>query len=106
MHPGIAHRIINLEEHATGPLDTAAAIMNLDLIITVDTMVAHLAGALGKPVWLLLAFQADWRWMVERDDSPWYPTMRLFRQSRPGDWHEPMERIRRALVPLWTARVR
>lgn len=66
--------------------DTAALIDRLDLVVSVDTSVAHLTGALGKPVWLLLAFAADWRWLSERRDSPWYPTMRLYRQARPGDW--------------------
>ena len=66
--------------------DTAATIANLDLVITVDTMVAHLAGALGVPVWLMLHFAADWRWLLCRRDSPWYPTMRLFRQRRLGCW--------------------
>ncbi|MBD2069380.1 tetratricopeptide repeat protein [Leptolyngbya sp. FACHB-671] len=66
--------------------DTAAAMMQLDLIITVDTSVGHLAGALGRPVWVLLSFAADWRWMCDRSDSPWYPTLRLFRQPTPGDW--------------------
>jgi tetratricopeptide (TPR) repeat protein len=66
--------------------DTAAFIVNLDLIITVDTAVAHLSGALGKPVWTLLPAVPDWRWMLDRKDSPWYPTMRLFRQSLSGDW--------------------
>ena len=66
--------------------DTAALIAQLDLVITVDTAVAHLAGALGKPVWVLLAKVPDWRWMLERTDSPWYPTMRLFRQTVTGEW--------------------
>jgi hypothetical protein len=67
-------------------LDTAAAICNLDLVITCDTAVAHLAGGLGLPVWLALPQPAEWRWLTDRSDSPWYPTMRLFRQSRRGDW--------------------
>lgn len=66
--------------------DTAALVEHMDLIITVDTSVAHLAGAMGKPVWILLPFNPDWRWMLDRDDSPWYPTARLFRQSAFGDW--------------------
>ena len=66
--------------------DTAGLIAQLDLVVTVDTMVAHLAGALGIPVWLLLPFAPDWRWMLGRDDTPWYPGMRLFRQRTPGDW--------------------
>ena len=67
--------------------DTAALIVNLDLVISVDTAVAHLAGALGKPVWLLNRFDTEWRWLLDRDDSPWYPTLRQFRQPSPGDWN-------------------
>ena len=73
--------------------DTAAVIENLDLVISVDTAAAHLAGALGKPVWLLLPYVPEWRWMLERDDSPWYPTMRLFRQHSAGDWTGVVERV-------------
>jgi tetratricopeptide (TPR) repeat protein len=77
--------------------DTAAAIANMDLIISVDTSVAHVAGALGKPVWTLLPYLADWRWGVDRADSPWYPTMRLFRQLKLGEWSDVMERVAGAL---------
>jgi len=77
--------------------DTAALIANLDLVIAVDTAVAHLAGAMGKPVWTLLPYAADWRWMLERQDSPWYPTMRLFRQPYGGDWDSVITRVVEAL---------
>jgi hypothetical protein len=73
--------------------DTAALIHNLDLVITVDTAVAHLAGAIGKPTWLLLPYVPDWRWMLNRADSPWYPSMRLFRQTQRGDWSAPVQTI-------------
>ena len=73
-------------------MDTAAAMANLDLVIAVDTAPAHCAGALGLPVWMLLAPVPEWRWLLEREDSPWYPTMRLFRQKRLGDWTEVFER--------------
>jgi len=81
-------------------LDTAAVIEQLDLIICVDTAVAHLAGALGKPVWMLNRFESEWRWMLEREDSPWYPTMRIFRQSRSGDWDDVIARVASALKKL------
>jgi ADP-heptose:LPS heptosyltransferase len=73
--------------------DTAAVISLLDLVISVDTSVAHLAGTLGKPVWILLPFAPDFRWMLERDDSPWYPSAQLFRQPGPGDWDTVIKRI-------------
>jgi len=73
--------------------DTLAVVAELDLVVTVDTAVAHLAGALGKPVWILLAFDSDWRWLLGREDSPWYPSARLFRQRKPGDWAEIIERL-------------
>jgi tetratricopeptide (TPR) repeat protein len=80
--------------------DTAALIDGLDLVISVDTAVAHLAGALGKPVWLLNRFDTCWRWLLNRDDSPWYPTMRQFRQPRPGDWNSVICGVRDALNHL------
>lgn len=79
-------------------LGAAKLIAQFDLILTVDTMVAHLAGALAKPVWLMLNFAADWRWMTGRSDSPWYPTMRIFRQPRPGRWDCVAEQVCSALV--------
>jgi hypothetical protein len=78
--------------------DTAALIDNLDLVITIDTAVAHLAGAMGKKTWLLLMKQPDWRWMLDRGDSLWYPNMRLFRQARPGDWTSPVNEVALALA--------
>ena len=82
--------------------DTAAAVSLLDLVITVDTSVAHLAGALGKPVWILLPFSAEWRWLRWRSDSPWYPTARLFRQPAPGDWSGAIGLLNEALqIWLW-----
>ena len=95
-----AVRIADLGRRFTSFGDTAQAIGELDLVISVDTSVAHLAGALGKPVWTLLPFEADWRWMMQREDSPWYPTMRLFRQTSPGDWPGLLERVRRELAAM------
>jgi tetratricopeptide (TPR) repeat protein len=76
---------------------TAALIANLDLIITIDTAVAHLAGAMGKPTWVMLQYSPDWRWLLNRDDSPWFPTIRLFRQPRQGNWVTVIEKIRHEL---------
>jgi tetratricopeptide (TPR) repeat protein len=78
-------------------MDTAAVLANLDLVITCDTAVAHLAGALAVPVWIALKFAPEWRWLYNREDSPWYPTARLFRQPRPGDWTGVFDRMRAAL---------
>lgn len=80
--------------------DTAAAMAHLDLVISIDTSVAHLAGAMGKPVWVLLAYAADWRWLLDRNDSPWYPTMRLFRQEYKGDWSGIMTAVQQELKEL------
>jgi tetratricopeptide (TPR) repeat protein len=95
------------EEFDCGPdafVDAAAAMTNCDLIVTCDTSIAHLAGALARPVWVALKSDAEWRWMVERDDSPWYPTMRLFRQPRRGAWPEVFEAMARALSAPLAAR--
>ncbi|MEG5052625.1 MULTISPECIES: tetratricopeptide repeat protein [unclassified Microcoleus] len=94
------HQIEDLSEYCVDFADTAAIISQLDLVICVDTSVGHLAGALGKPVWILLSFVPDWRWMLEREDSPWYPTVRLFRQQKAGDWEGVCDRIKAALEQL------
>ncbi len=78
--------------------DTAAAMSHLDLIVSADTSVAHLAGVLGKPVWTLLPFMPDWRWLLARDDTPWYPSMRLFRQQKRGDWNGVLQSVGEALI--------
>jgi Tfp pilus assembly protein PilF len=93
---GIAYFAPELRDFA----DTAALAGALDLVISVDTSVAHLAGALGLPVWILLPFAADWRWLLDRADSPWYPSARLFRQSAPGAWDPVLERVRDDLAPM------
>jgi tetratricopeptide (TPR) repeat protein len=91
-------RIIDLQDQLPDFADTAAAIANLDLVIAVDTAVVHLAGALAKPVWALLATAGDYRWMLDREDSPWYPTMRLFRQKNRDDWDPVISRVRDELA--------
>ena len=97
-HPSVVNLGPDLEDFA----DTAAIVSLLDLVISIDTSVAHLAGALGKPVWILLQYAADWRWLLDRNDSPWYPSARLFRQPRVGDWESVIPRMHealRAIVP-------
>ena len=89
-----------LGDHQADLADTAAIIATLDLVITVDTSIAHLAGALGKPVWVLLPFSADWRWLRQRDDSPWYPTARLFRQPALADWAGVVTQVADAALAL------
>lgn len=97
---GLAGRVMDLAPHLDDLRDTAAVIARLDLVITVDTAVAHLAAALGKPTWILLPHVPDFRWLVDRPDSPWYPTARLFRQARPGDWDDVVTRLGVALRSL------
>jgi hypothetical protein len=80
--------------------DTAAFVANLDLVVTCDTSVAHLVGAIGKPVWILSRFDGCWRWLFGRDDTPWYPSARLFRQDTPGDWASVVGRVVAALAEM------
>jgi TPR repeat/Glycosyltransferase family 9 (heptosyltransferase) len=89
--------VIDLADELVDMADTAAVISALDLVITVDSAVAHLAGALGRPVWVLLMAPANWRWLLDRDDSPWYPTMKLFRQEKRQKWEPVMRRVAREL---------
>ena len=94
--------IMDLGSHLTDFAETAALINSLDIVVTVDTAMAHLAGALGKPVWVMLGNTADWRYFLERNDSPWYPQMRLFRQKRPGAWADLISDVAKALR-VWAA---
>jgi tetratricopeptide (TPR) repeat protein len=93
----------DLGQKLTDFADTAFIIAQLDVVITVDTAVAHLAGALGRPVWVMLPFACDWRWLTGRNDSPWYPTMRLFRQPRWGDWATVLRNVEQELENLLKA---
>jgi len=92
--------ILDVSEHLTDFVATAALVSCLDLVITVDTSVAHLVGALGCPVWIMLPFTPDYRWLLDRDDSPWYPTARLFRQTETRDYAPVIDRIRTELQNL------
>ena len=102
--------VAELSNRATGDedrrdfLDTAAVICQLDLVMTPDSSVAHLAGGIGVPVWIALPFVAEWRWLIDRDDCPWYPTMRLFRQSAHGDWAGVFQRMAQALRQVLATR--
>lgn len=102
---GMADTVTDLAPDLSDFHDTGAALSALDLVISVDTAVAHLAGALGRPVWTLLPFTPDWRWLLGRDDSVWYPSMRLFRQSQRGDWDDVLARVRAELSLLALRRV-
>ena len=83
----------DLSPELSATADTAGAVLEMDLVITIDTFVAHLAGTLGVAVWLLLGYAPDWRWLLAREDSPWYPSMRLFRQRAAGDWSAVAARV-------------
>ncbi len=98
--PPAGMTLIDLSDELHDFADTAALVSQLDLVITVDTAIAHLAGAMGKPAWVLLASEQDWRWLLKREDTPWYPTLRLFRQSQPGEWPQVIERVAGALATL------
>ena len=91
--PAAPMNVLNPQGCASAIEETAMQVAGLSLVITVDTMIAHLAGALGRPTWLLLKHDADWRWMEGRSDSPWYSSMRLYRQQSPGDWHSVVQRV-------------
>ena len=94
------HGVVALGQEFTDFADTAAVVAMLDLLVTVDTSVAHLAGAMGKAVAMLVPFCPDFRWLLNRADSPWYPSMRLFRQPATGDWNTPIEKLRQELADV------
>ncbi len=95
---GLEDRLTDLGGHLTDFSATASAVGQLDLLITVDTATAHLTGAIEKPVWTLLPFVPDWRWLMEREDTPWYPSMRLFRQKTIGDWDAVIREVKENLA--------
>jgi tetratricopeptide (TPR) repeat protein/glycosyltransferase involved in cell wall biosynthesis len=96
----LRERVADLSDRIDDFADTAAFVTQMDLVISVDTAVAHLAAAMAKPTWVLLPFAPDWRWLSDRDDSPWYPTMRLFRQSEPQQWQGTIQQVRDELIKL------
>jgi ADP-heptose:LPS heptosyltransferase len=95
-HPEIRHAGTELADFA----ETAALCELMDVVVSVDTSVAHLSGALGKPTWLLLPYHPDWRWHLRRDDSPWYPSVSLYRQTAAGDWTAVLEKVKADLERL------
>lgn len=97
---GHAARITDLSGMIRDFEDTAAGLLNMDLLIAVDTSIVHLAGALGVPTWLPLPFNLDWRWLTKRADSPWYPSLRLYRQESVADWSVPITRMANDLARL------
>jgi hypothetical protein len=97
---GLDERLTDLGSGFRDFADTAAAISLCDLIITTDTSVPHLGGAMGKAVWVMLQFVPDWRWLLDRQDSPWYPSARLFRQAALGDWDGVISRVAKALANM------
>lgn len=105
-YAALSPRIMDLSAELSDLAETAGAIANLDLVIAVDTAVVHLAGAIGKPAWVMLPFSPDWRWLLDRDDSPWYPTLRLYRQPKPADWDSVIARVKADLAALASERAR
>ena len=102
----IVNLLPDMDTGRDGFIDTAAVMRNMDLVITSDTAVAHLAGALGVPVWVALNYIPDWRFLLKRADSPWYPSMRHFRQQAEDDWEPVFEEIRKALEELTRSTMR
>src|SRR5262249_12229316 len=98
--PAGTHVEVLGDEFDGGPdafIDTAAVMANLDLVVSADISIGHLAGALGRPAWVGLSYIPDWRWLLDREDSPWYPTMRLFRQEKDRNWNSVFSRIEKAM---------
>jgi tetratricopeptide (TPR) repeat protein len=98
------HAVADIASDLTDFAETAGAILNLDLVIAVDTSVVHLAGALGRPAWVMLPFCPDWRWLLDRDDTPWYPSLKLYRQDKPGNWDRVVARVAADLAAIVAGR--